>query len=39
MRLKGLGANDTASFLENESKKIKPTLWNAIWFWATFSNT
>ncbi len=39
MRLKTLGANDTASFFENESKKIKPNLWNAIWFWATFSNT
>lgn len=39
MRLKGLGANDTASFFETESKKIKPNLWNAIWFWATFSNT
>ena len=39
MRLKSLGANDTASFFENESKKIKPNLWNAFWFWATFSNT
>ncbi len=39
MRLKSLGANDTASFFEAQSKKIKPNLWNTIWFWATFSNT
>ncbi|MCZ2129104.1 MAG: hypothetical protein LC109_02440 [Bacteroidia bacterium] len=39
MRLKSLGANDIASFFEAQSKKIKPNLWNTIWFWATFSNT
>ena len=39
MRLKSLGVNYTASFFETECKKIKPNLWNAIWFWATFSNT
>ena len=39
MRLKNLGANDTAEFFETESKKIKPNLWNTIWYWATFSNT
>lgn len=39
MRLKSSGAIEAASFFEKESKKIKPNLWNAFWFWATFSNT
>lgn len=39
MRLKSFGANDIAAFYEAQAKKIKPNLWNAIWFWATFSNT
>ena len=39
MRLKTLGANDVAVFLENEAMKVKPKWYNAVGFWMSFSNT